>query len=130
MSINSSPRSTTTLTPKRAKRRVVLAGRFALGATVADQFRKLGWEVTTVAADHDVHAATAEVEPHAVLLPEYAGDESGYLACAKLLQSCPELRVVVVGETRTPARERLAAFVGAAFVAETDGATGLVNAAC
>lgn len=129
MSINSSPRSTATLTPKRAKRRVVLAGRFALGASVADQFRKLGWEVVTVTADHDVHAATAEVEPHAVLLPEDAGDESGYLACAKLLRTCPELKVVVVGEKRTAARERLAAFVGAAFAAETDGASGLVNAA-
>lgn len=130
MSINCSTRNTTaTLTPKRPVKRVVLAGRFALGATVADQFRKLGWEVITVTSDHDVHAAAAETEPHAVLLPEDAGDESGYLACAKLLQTQPELKVVVVGEQRTAERERFAEFVGAAFVAETDGASGLVNAA-
>ena len=130
MSINSSPRNTTaTLTPKRSRRRVVLAGRFALGATVADQFRKLGWEVITVTSDHDVHAAAAEVDPHAVLLPEDAGDESGYLACAKLLRSLPDLKVVVVGEERTAERERFAEFVGASFAAETDGPSGLVNAA-
>lgn len=130
MSINSSTRNTTaTLTPKRAAKRVILAGRFALGAKVADQFRKQGWEVITVTTDHDVHAAVAETDPHAVLLLEDAGDESGYLACAKLLQSLPELKVVLVGAERTPERERLAEFVGASFVTEADGVSELVNAA-
>ena len=130
MSINSSTRNTTaTLAPKRAAKRVVLAGRFKLGAKVADQFRKLGWEVFTVTIDHDVHAAAAETDPHAILLLEDAGNESGYLACAKLLQTLPELKVVVVGEERTPERERFAEFVGAAFVTEDDGVSELVSAA-
>ena len=68
-------------------------------------------------------------DPHAILLLEDAGDESGYLACAKLRQTLPELKVVVVGEERTPQRERFAEFVGAAFATEDDGVTKLVNAA-
>jgi hypothetical protein len=130
MSINSSTRNTTaTLTPKRAANRVILAGRFKLGAKVAERFRTLGWEVFTVTTDHDVHAAAAETDPHAILILEDAGDESGYLACAKLLHTMPELRVVVVGAERTPERERFAEFVGATFVSEDDGVTQLVNAA-
>src|SRR5438093_2477637 len=122
MTINSNTRSTTaTLTPTRAAKRVVLAGRFKLGAKVAERFRKLGWEVFTVTTDHDVHAAAAETDPHAILLPEDAGDESGYLACAKLRQTQPDLKVVVVGAERTPERERFAEFVGASFVTEADG---------
>ena len=75
-----------------------------------------------------MHAAAAEADPHAVLLPEAGGDESGYLACAKLLQTAPALKVVVVGTARTPARERFAAFVGAGFATEADGVTQLVAA--
>ncbi len=120
--------TTETLTPKRSAKRVVLAGRFSLAAKVADQFRKLGWEVHTVTADHDVHTAAAETDPHVILLPEVAGDESGYLACAKLLHTQPDLKVVVIGTERTSRRERFAAFVGAEFVTETDVVNGLVAA--
>ncbi len=119
--------SCATLAPKRLAKRVVLAGRFALAAKVAEHFRKLGWEVHAV-ADHDLHAAAAETDPHAILLGERAGDESGYLACVKLLQSQPHLKVVVIGDARTPARERFAAFVGAGFATEADGVSELVAA--
>lgn len=116
-----------TLTPKRAARRVVLAGRFALAAALAEHFHKHGWDVRRV-ADGDVYAAAAEADPHALLLPEAGGDESGYLACAKLLQTAPALKVIVIGAARTPARERFAAFVGAGFVTEADGVARLVDA--
>jgi DNA-binding response OmpR family regulator len=106
---------------------VVLAGRFKLGAKVAERFRKLGWEVHTVTSDHDVHAAAAETDPHAVLLLEDAGDESGYLACAKLRQGQPDLKVVVVGPEWSLERERFAEFVGATFATEDD-VDELVNA--
>jgi DNA-binding response OmpR family regulator len=99
---------------------VVLAGGFKLGTQVADHFRELGWEVFTVTTEHDVHAAAAETNPHAILLPEDAGDESGYLACAKLLQTQPELKVVVVGAERTAKNERFAKFVGAKFATESE----------
>lgn len=121
---------TATLKPKRVARRVVLAGRFKLGAKVADNLRRLGWEVHTVTTEHDVHAAAAETDPHAILLPEVAGDESGYLAAVKLRQTQPDLKVVVVGTERTPQRERFAEFVGASFVTEADGVNELVNAVC
>jgi biotin carboxylase len=113
----------------RALKRVVLAGRFKLGAKVAERFRKLGWEVHTITSDHDVHAAAAETEPHAVLLLEDPGTgaESGYLACAKLRQMQPDLKVVVVGPEWTPERERFAEFVGATFATEDD-VDELVNA--
>jgi hypothetical protein len=119
---------TATLTPRRAARRVVLAGPFKLGPKVAEQFRKLGWEVHTVTTEHDIHAAAARTEPHAILLSEFGGDESGYLACAKLLLTQPDLKVVVVGKERTPKRERFAEFVGASFATEDDGVNELVNA--
>ena len=106
----------------------MLAGRFALGSKVADQFRKMGWEVFIVSAARDIHAAAVETDPHAVLIPEVTGDESGYLACAKLLQTLPELKVVVVGTERTAKRERFAEFVGASFVTESDGVCKLLNA--
>ena len=129
MNINGSTlNSTATLAPPRVTKRVILAGQFRHGVSVANHFRKLGWEVHTVASDHDVHAAVAETAPHAVLVLEDAGDESGYLACAKLRQSQPDLNVVVVGAERTPRRQRFAEFVGGVFVAEDEGVSELVAA--
>lgn len=120
MSINGSKCNITAILPDpRAAKRVVLAGRFKLAAKVTEQFRKLGWEVHTVPGEVDVHAAVVETDPHAILLLEDTGTESGYLACAKLLQTQPDLKVVVVGEEWTPQRERFAEFVGATFA--TDG---------
>lgn len=127
MTTVSSTRSPSPRTKRHAKR-VVLAGRFALAAKLADQFRQLGWEVHTVPAGRDVYAAAAAADPHAVLVSEVGGDESGYLACAKLRRTQPNLKVVVVGSERTPKREALALFVGAGFVTEADGVNGLVAA--
>ncbi|HEY1191102.1 MAG TPA: response regulator, partial [Gemmata sp.] len=122
MTTTSSTRNSTALrTPKRLTKRVVLAGRFALAAKLTEQLRQLGWEVHTVPTGHDVHTTAAATDPHAVLLPEAGSDESGYLACAKLRRTQPDLKVVVVGSERTPRREALALFVGAGFVTETDG---------
>jgi biotin carboxylase len=128
MNSNCTRNATATLTPKRTAKRVVLAGRFKIGAKVADHFQKLGWEVFTITTEHDVHATVAETNPHAILLLEDAGDESGYLASAKLLQTQPELKVVVVGAERTGKRERFAEFVGASFATEADGVNELVSA--
>ena len=127
MSINGSMCKIAAACLPRAARRVVLAGRFKLGANVAERFRKLGWEVHTVTGEHDIHAAAAETDPHAILLLEDTGPESGYLACAKLRQTLPELKVVVVGSEWTLERERFAEFVGATFVTEDD-VDELVNA--
>ena len=120
MSTNGSKCRIATLPPPRALRRVVLVGCFKLGAKVADRFRKLGWEVHTVADEHDVYAAAARTDPHAIVLLEDAGTESGYLACVKLRQTQPDLKVVVVGPEWSPLRERFAEFVGATFATEDD----------
>ncbi|MDY3563059.1 hypothetical protein R5W23_004558 [Gemmata sp. JC673] len=129
MTITSSTRNAlTTRTMKRHTKRVVLAGRFAQAAKLTEQLSSLGWEVHTLTTGRDIHAAAAATAPHAVLVPEVAGDESGYLACAKLRRTLPNLKVVVVGTERTPKREALALFVGAGFVAESDGVSGLVAA--
>ena len=129
MTITSSTRNAHSVrTPKRHAKRVVLAGRFAQAAKLTEQLGTLGWEVHTLPVGYDIHEATAATAPHAVLVPEVTGDESGYLACAKLRHTLPNLKVVVVGSVRTPTREALALFVGAGFVAETDGVNGLVAA--
>jgi hypothetical protein len=44
-----------------------------------------------------------------------------------LLQTQPELKVVVVGAERTAKRERFAEFVGASFATEDDGVNELVS---
>ena len=120
MSTNGSTCRIATLPPPRAARRVVLVGRFKLGAKVAERFRKLGWEVHTVADEYDAHAAAARTDPHAILLLEDAGGESGYLACVKLRQTLPRLKVVVVGPEWSVQRERFAEFVGATFATDGD----------
>ena len=107
---------------------VVLGGRFELAAKLAEQLRARGWEVHTVPAGCDVHATATATDAHAVLVPEAGGDESGYLACAKLRRTLPHLKVGVVGSERTAKREALALFVGAGFVTEADGVNGLVTA--
>lgn len=116
-----------TLTPRRAAKRVILAGRFRAAGRVAEQLRKHGWEVLA-AGDRDLHTATAETDPHAVLVSEDAGHESGYLATAKLLLARPDLKVAVVGTERTPERERFADFVGATFLTESAAAGEFADA--
>ncbi|MFM8273197.1 MAG: hypothetical protein ACKODX_12845 [Gemmata sp.] len=107
------------LTRRRPGKRVVLAALLALSAKTADHVRNLGWEVRTV-ADRDIRAAAAATEPNIVLLPEAAGDESGFLAGAKLLATLPHLKVIVLGANRTGTNERFAEFVGAEYATETD----------
>ena len=120
MIINASRRCSVALSPRpRSARRVVLAVWVRFRSKVAEMFHKHGWEVFMM-GDGGVHAITAETEPQVVVLPEDAGDESGYLTCAKLRLVRPELRLVIVGAERTPERERFAEFVGATFATAPD----------
>ena len=85
--------------PEALAKRVVLAGPVRAGAKVAEQFRTLGLGgLTRRHRPRRPRGRRAETDPHAILLPEDAGDESGYLACAKLRQSQPRLKVVVIGD--------------------------------
>jgi hypothetical protein len=86
-----------------------------------------GWEVVNVSTADAVRAAIAK-KPTAMLLPDQTGVESGYLIAAKVLEARRKLKVVLVGATRTAQAERFAKFLGAGFIAETDGVNKLFAA--
>ena len=109
------------------KPRAVLVGKTG-SASVSDQLRKLDWDVMTVPTSENLACAVLARKPSVVVLPLGLDGESGFLVAAKLQATKRKLRVVLVGATRTPEAERFAKFVGAAFVAETDGVGKLVNA--
>lgn len=127
MNSNCKTNSTATLPPRRAAKRVVLAGRFRAAGRVAEQLRKHGWEVHA-AGDRCPHEAAVATNAHAVLVSEDAGHESGFLASAKLLLARPDLKVAVIGTESTPERERLAEFVGALYLTEC-AAAGVIAGA-
>ena len=112
-------------TGKRKAPRVVFGGGPAFAARVAEQFRRLGWTVCT-ADGEELYALAIRKNPAAVVIPIDAADESGYLTCAKLRLTWPELRVVLVGE-RTPKAERFARFVGATLATETTVADAVLK---
>jgi hypothetical protein len=108
--------------------KLVLGGDTPFTARLADDLRRLGCEVCVAADATGVRRLALRKGPQAVLLPDAAMDESGYLICAKLRAANPRLRVVLLGARRTPKAERFARFVGAAFVAEIDGTESLLKA--
>jgi hypothetical protein len=108
------------------KPRAVVVGNSLFAANAADQFRKLGWDVCTIANSDDLAAAVLAKKPNAVVLPDVTGAESGHLIAAKLKKARPKLKVVLVGTERTLEAERFAKFVGAAFAVESDGACRVV----
>jgi len=109
------------------KPRLVVAGAFGLVGKAADQLHRQGWEIVNVASTDAVRAALTR-KPTALLVPEETGVESGYLIAAKVLEAKHKLKVVLVGTKRTSAAERFAKFVGAGFVAESDGVHKLLAA--
>jgi len=110
------------------KPRAVIVGASVFSGNAADQFRKLGWDVFTVAAAADLAGAVLAKKPNAVLLPVETGAESGHLIAAKLRKAKPKLKVVLVDSNRAAEAERFAKFVGAAYAAESDGAAKVVAA--
>lgn len=110
------------------KPRAVIVGNSVFAGNAADQFRKLGWDVFSVAEADDLAEAVLAKKPSAVLLPTETGAESGHLIAAKLKKLKPKLKVVLVGAKHTPKAERFAKFVGATFAVEADGASKVVSA--
>jgi hypothetical protein len=104
------------------KPRAVVVGNSLFAANAADQFRKLGWDVCTIAKSDDLTGAVLAKKPSAVILPAEAGTESGHLIAAKLKKAKPKLKVVLVGSEHTLEAERFAKFVGASFALESEGA--------
>src|SRR5580698_4414555 len=109
------------------KPRLVVAGTIGVLGKATNQLHKHGWEIVNVPTSDAVRAALTR-KPTAMLLPDETGVESGYLIAAKVLEARRKLKVVVVGATRTPKAERFAKFIGAGFVAETDGVHKLLAA--
>jgi len=97
--------------------RVILAG-FAFAERVADQLRHRGWDVHTADTADAAAALAAHKRAAAVLIPAENTSESGYLSCAKMLRTRPNLTVVLVGRERTEQAEQLSKFVGGTFAPE------------
>src|SRR5260370_1377898 len=63
-------------------------------------FRRMGWEVRLVASAAEARRTASICGPRAVVLDTELPDESGWLACAKMTQEDPELRVYVLAPHR------------------------------
>jgi len=109
------------------KPRLVIAGSIGFMGRATCQLQMRGWEIVNVSATDAVRAALTR-KPTAMLLPEETGTETGYLIAAKVLEARRKTKVVVVGTKRTQEAERFAHFVGAGFVAESDGVGHLLAA--
>ncbi len=109
------------------KPRLVVAGAIGVAGKATNQLHNHGWEIVNVPTADAVRAALTR-KPTAMLLPDETGAESGYLIAAKVLEAKRKLRVVLVGATRNAKAERFARFIGASFVAESDGVHKLLAA--
>ena len=113
------------LTPEAGKRkfpRIVLGGA-AHTVRLADQLRRLGYDVHTAATTDAAVRLVMKKNPTAILLPaDVPGGESGYLTSAKLRSAKPRLKVVLMSATRNDRDARMAKFVGASLVAESAAA--------
>jgi hypothetical protein len=109
------------------KPRLVVAGAIGVVGKATEQLHMHGWEIVNVPSMDAVRAALTR-KPTVMLLPEDTGMESGYLVAAKIHEAKHKLKVVLVAPKRTLVAERFARFVGAGFVAESDGVSRLLAA--
>ena len=93
------------------------------------QFKAAGWRVCSADTTAELRRKAQGSKAAAIVLPAAAcGGESGYLTCAKLIRSLPNVRVVMVGPD-SPQAARFARFVGAAvYLPETATAAELAKA--
>jgi hypothetical protein len=111
--------------PKKFPRVVIGLGESPFATKAAAQLRALGWEVTTAASGEEARRLAVRGKAHALVLG-LCGD---LLATAKVVTALPKrTKVVLVGPTADPGQEQASTFLGAAFVAESDGVGGLVEA--
>lgn len=98
--------------------------RFA--ARTGRTFRRLGWEVWQAGTAQEVRRLARKVRPALVVLAAELPDESGWLACAKLVRQYRGLQVFIVDVQPTPEGRQFAAFVGAAGLLDETHALGLL----
>jgi hypothetical protein len=113
----------------RLRPRLVVAHPEAAYATlVSRHFRRLGWCVEATTSAEEARCLTHLRAPMAVILGTDLADETGWLACTKLVAANPGLKVILVVHDRSAVGDRFAEFVGAArLVSEADGVAALVD---
>jgi DNA-binding NarL/FixJ family response regulator len=79
-------------------------------------FRRLGWEVRLVASATEVRRLLETFSPRAIVLDTELPDESGWLACAKIMHEDPSRYVVLLTPDASPEASRQAVEVNAAGV--------------
>jgi DNA-binding response OmpR family regulator len=92
------------------------------------QLRRHGWEVHLANTGFDARRLIPFLSPDVLVLDTDLYDESGWLACAKVVQDFPDQRVILLGSEPTGELQRFARFVGAsALVDRSAGAEVLVE---
>jgi DNA-binding response OmpR family regulator len=97
-------------------------------AAVSRQARLRGWD--TYQAENGTLARffVRTFAAAALILDVTLPDESGWLTCAKLIEECPHIKVILVGDGVDPESDSLAAFVGAsAFVRRGEDVSALLR---
>lgn len=98
---------------------------------VSQQFEGLGWEVYPAHSAQEVRRLAAEVPSAVIILPTQLREESGWLICAKLVQTHPDHKVLLVGPYSTQELQRYTRFVGGSALLRLDcSLRSLVEVAC
>lgn len=121
----------TTLLRNRARTRDrVVAGlnNTAFAAWIARRLRRLGWGVHLAQSAAEVRRLINEVSPQVVVLETRLPDESGWLACEKILRDDPTIKVVLVASQPEHKGQAFAEFVGAAaLISQEEGVQALID---
>jgi len=98
----------------------------AFAAKAAVEFRGLGWEVVHAGTGEEARRLAVRGRAQALVI---GVDEGGLLDAAKLLTALPRrTKAVITAPVSDPALVRASLYLGAAFVAESDGIPALVKA--
>jgi DNA-binding response OmpR family regulator len=91
------------------------------------QFRRLGWEVHLANNGADARRLLDLLDPDVLVLDAELYDESGWLACAKVVGDGESRRVILLANEVTDEMRRFGRFVGASAVVDrNDGAAALI----
>jgi hypothetical protein len=104
---------------------VIGLGESAFATSVADEFRDRGWEVVTAAGGEEARRLAVRGKAHAVILSA----EGRLLDTAKQVTALPRrTKAVLIGAVANEELERVSSYLGATYVAETDGIGPVVEA--
>ena len=113
----------------RTRNRVVIGlNDTVFAAWVARRLRRLGWGVHLARSAGEVRQLTNEFSPQVVVLETRLPDETGWLACEKILRDDPTIKVVLVASERNGNGQAFAEFVGAAaLISQEHGVQALID---